>query len=136
MWGRGNCVAVRNIPFASEKPQRGKWVARKNPITGCTEFVPLHDTTPVELHYVQDDTIPPTFNHVDCKVYESKSAMRAVYKREGFIEVAGKPRTRGLKWKAPSVAETMREVVEKLATPSWNEQFQQRKRWRQEHGDE
>lgn len=38
-------------------------------------------------HYVIGDSIPPTYNHADNRVYESKSELRRVNKAMGLVEL-------------------------------------------------
>lgn len=51
----------------------------------------VNDVPSVQVHGVIQDSMPPTKNHVDGNVYESKSAFRRVYKSYGYEEVGGGP---------------------------------------------
>lgn len=67
---------------------------------------------------VHEDTIPPTFNHADGKIYTSKSAMRKTYKALGAIEVGNDLRNKDggfsplySRPKQESVRETLSKVL-------------------------
>lgn len=57
-----------------------KWDAEKK------QIVEKHRAAPAELHYVQDDTIPPTVSHATDEglVFTSRAAINEHYKQHGF----------------------------------------------------
>jgi hypothetical protein len=55
------------------------------------QMVEIGDNLPADLHYVQDDSIPPTVSHATSEglVFTSRSKLNEHYRQNGFVCTGG-----------------------------------------------
>lgn len=89
--------------------ERGKW--KWDPHS--RQLVKYSEPARATTHFIHTDYMPPTMNHSDGRVYESKSAFHAATKRAGDISREGDISIRHKEeWDGPD-EEEMRAEVEK-----------------------
>lgn len=102
-------------------------------------MVPIESVTPKELHFVEDDSMPPVLSQLDGKIYDSKSEIRKSYRRAGVLEVGTEKLSKYLsktdrKKPIPEkvINEAMEKAYSKLEDPSFRRHFREQERDRYE----
>lgn len=96
--------------------------------------IPIEEAPPKELHYVQDDSMPPVFNHADGKIYDSKHAIRETYRRRGYLEVGNdklskycpKDGRRNIPFADKTIMNALEKSYSQLEDPSFRRNFRER----------
>ena len=98
---------------------RKRWVWDKDK----QELVPAEEyySERVETHYVQEDTMNPTFNHASGKTYDSKSEFRKAIKAAGCVEFGNEKIPEPKKAKPKGIREDLAREHAKLSYMSAGE---------------
>jgi hypothetical protein len=131
MFEKESCIRVKDIPFAAEKPVKGKWVIRTNRETGEIELIDVNafQRDAGDMHFVIGDEMEPVKSNADDKIYTSKSKLRQSYRELGFVEIGNdKLNQRGQKrWKKPPAINSILTAMEKLESSGYREELRQKK---------